>query len=92
MTLLGPDKEPTPREIMIALNAHVNACSLLQKINLAFMGAVLTVLVAFAGYTYAHDQQLYDAQLVAIEKAADAATQTRAVAQAVGAPITPDPK
>ena len=84
--------DPTPRELLIALNAHIEQCSLLQRINLGFMAAVLGTLVIFAGYTYNQNQQLQAQQLVAVQKAADAANQTRAVAQAVGATITPDPK
>jgi Na+/H+ antiporter NhaC len=92
MTLLDPNKEPTPREVLIALNAHVQSCALFQKINLGFISAMLAGLVVFAGYTYAHNQAMYDEQLAAVQKASVAADQTRAVAQTVGAPITPDPR
>lgn len=82
-------EEPTPREVLIALNAHIDSCAFFQKINLGFIAAVLAVLVTFAGYTYAQNQGFQERQLEALQKTTTAADQTRAVAQAVGAPITP---
>ena len=61
--------EPTAREVLIALDGHIAACSFMQKVNLGFMGAVLGVLVVFAGYTYVHDQDM--AQQLAIARDRD---------------------
>lgn len=72
--------EPTAREVLIALNAHVTGCERMGRINLAFQGAVLAGLMAFAGYTYNQNQQIQQQQIQAQQAALTAIHQTAAEA------------
>jgi hypothetical protein len=80
--------EPTAREVLIALNAHVSACGTLQKINMGFMGAVLSVLVIFAGYTYVHDQADSQQLLLARIAATQASNAVQQIPQKTADAVT----
>lgn len=66
--------EPTSREVLIALNAHIESDRFMAKINIGFMGSVLLVLVGFAGYSYTNGETLA-AQLMAARLAQAQAVQ-----------------
>jgi CHASE3 domain sensor protein len=50
--------DPTAREVLIELHAHVQSCEKFQRLNFGFIAAVLSVVVVFAGYTYVQNQEL----------------------------------
>jgi hypothetical protein len=56
----------TAREVLIQLQSHIESCANWSKVHVAFMGAVLSVLLVFAGYTYVHEQQIAE-QLTATQ-------------------------
>jgi hypothetical protein len=64
--------EPTSREVLIALNAHIDACTFMNKLTLGFMAAVLTCLITFTGYSYVNGQTLAAQLTMAREQQATA--------------------
>ena len=50
--------QPTSREVLLLLNAHVKSCEVWSKIHVGFMGATFSAVMVFAGYTYVQSQDL----------------------------------
>lgn len=82
--------EPTSREVLIALNAHIDACTFMNKLTLGFMAAVLACLVTFTGYSYVNAQTLAAQLAMARDQQAQAVQQIpEKTAEAVQAKVAP---
>jgi len=81
--------EPTSREVLIALNAHIDSCVFMNKLTLGFMAAVLACLVTFTGYSYVNGQTLAAQLTMARQQQAQAVSQIpEKTADAVQAKVT----
>ena len=84
--------EPTSREVLISLNAHIHACEWMNKITLGFMVAVLGTLVTFTGYSYVNGQTLANQLALARYQQAQATAQIpEKTAEAVQAKLPQTP-
>ena len=90
--IMNDTQEVTAREVLIALNGHVSACTFMNKLTVAFMGAILSVLIVFAGYSYVNGQaltaQLAQARITQLQATQSIPDKTAAAVTAKLAPTT----